>query len=232
MIFYSPNILDSPILPPAEAAHAIRVLRMGEGAEILVADGKGSFFRAQIRRADPGNCILNIIESIVQPPLWTNSLHIAIAPTKNADRTEWFCEKATEMGVNRISLLRCARSERREIKTERLEKVMVSAMKQSGKALLPALDQVADFAGFALRYNPPQKFIAHCDEAGEGKLPLHKVCRPADTLILIGPEGDFSPEEIVMALKAGFAPVSLGPSRLRTETAGLAACMIWHVATG
>ena len=168
----------------------------------------------------------------MQPPLWTNCLHIAIAPTKNADRTEWFCEKATEIGVNRISLLKCARSERREMKTERLEKVMISAMKQSGKALLPTLDPITDFGNFLQHNNPPQKFIAHCDEADAEKLLLGKACRPADTLILIGPEGDFSPDEIAVALKSGFTPVSLGPSRLRTETAGLAACMIWHVATG
>jgi 16S rRNA (uracil1498-N3)-methyltransferase len=205
-------------------------MRLGEGSEIAVADGKGSIYKARIERADPNNCRVAVIDRAEQPRHWKRSLHIAIAPTKNADRTEWFCEKAAEVGVNRISLLRCAHSERRELRTDRLEKILVSAMKQSGQAHLPALDSMTDFADFIRRPHPARKLIAHC--APGSKASLQSCCRQADALILIGPEGDFSPVEIDLAVEAGFASISLGPSRLRTETAGLVACITWHNAQG
>jgi 16S rRNA (uracil1498-N3)-methyltransferase len=205
-------------------------MRLGEGSEILVADGKGAIYKACIERADPNNCRIAIIDRTDLPRHWMHDLHLAIAPTKNADRMEWLCEKAAEVGINRISLLRCAHSERRELRTDRLEKILVSAMKQSGQAYLPALEPIADFADFIRRPHPAQRFIAHC--APGSKAPLQSICRPADALILIGPEGDFSPSEIALATEEGFAPISLGPSRLRTETAGLVACIIWHNAQG
>ena len=150
-------------------------------------------------------------------------VHIAIAPTKNIERIEWFLEKATEIGINRVTPLLCRFSERKEIKAERLEKVMISAMKQSLKAYLPQLDELTRFNEFIQQPFDGQKYIAHCDNQHRDLL-RNKVIPGQNYLILIGPEGDFSTEEIELALKHGFQPVSLGESRLRTETAGLVAC--------
>ena len=222
-IFYTPEIMIDPVLPEEESGHCIRVLRLSEGDEILLADGKGFFYKAAIRRAHPKHCEVSILESYRQPPLWNFRLHMAVAPTKNMDRMEWFAEKATEIGINALTCLNCRFSERKEIKTARLEKIMVSAMKQSQKAILPELEGMTDFRTFITRPFEGHKFIAHCEE-GEKQL-LKQAYRPGENaLILIGPEGDFSPEEINLALKNGFRPISLGNSRLRTETAALAAC--------
>ncbi|MDD7722444.1 MAG: RsmE family RNA methyltransferase, partial [bacterium] len=164
-----------------------------------------------------------LLKSWQPAPLWSSYLHIAVAPTKNMDRMEWFAEKATEIGIDEINCLNCRFSERKEVKPQRLEKILVSAMKQSQKATLPLLHGMTDFRTFVKQPFEGQKFIAHC-EAGEKPL-LSKVYHPGErVLILIGPEGDFSPEEIALAQEQGFQPISLGPSRLRTETAALAAC--------
>lgn len=222
-IFYTPDILQCPELPEEESGHCVRVLRLGEGDEILLTDGRGSFYQASIEQAHPKHCRVTLLQSWQPAPLWSGYLHIAVAPTKNMDRMEWFAEKATEIGIDEITCLNCRFSERKEVKPQRLEKILVSAMKQSQKATLPLLHGMTDFRTFVKQPFEGQKFIAHC-EAGEKPL-LSKVYHPGErVLILIGPEGDFSPEEIALAQEQGFQPISLGPSRLRTETAALAAC--------
>lgn len=227
-IFYTPDIAVSNELPEEEAGHCIRVLRLTEGDGVLLTDGKGFFYKAVISRAHPKHCGVDILEKWEQPALWDFYLHIAVAPTKNMDRMEWFVEKATEIGIDAVTCLNCRFSERREIKPIRLEKIMVSAMKQSQKATLPELTGMTDFRSFVARPFNGRKFIAHCEE-GEKPL-LQHACRPGENaLVLIGPEGDFSSEEISFALQQGFEPVSLGKSRLRTETAALVACHTMHV---
>ena len=227
-IFYTPDIAVNPELPEEEAGHCIRVLRLTEGDEILLTDGKGTFYKAAISRAHHKHCEVFILESWQQPALWNFHLHIAVAPTKNMDRMEWFAEKATEIGIDAITCLNCRFSERREIKPARLEKILVSAMKQSQKATLPQLEGMTDFKSFVSQPFDGRKFIAHC-ENGDKTL-LKQTYRPGENvLVLIGPEGDFSPEEIELALKKGFEPISLGESRLRTETAALVACHTIHV---
>jgi 16S rRNA (uracil1498-N3)-methyltransferase len=227
-LFYTPDIRLHPELPEEEARHALRVLRLGEGAEVTLTDGKGSFYKAVIREANPKHCEVRIIERFEQPPLWDFHLHIAIAPTKHMDRTEWFCEKAAEIGIDAITFIDCRFSERREIKLPRLEKVLAGAIKQSGKATLPKLTGMTAFRTLIERPFDGQTFIAHC-AAGEKPLLQHS-CRPrGNVLILIGPEGDFSPEEVAEAGARGFEAVSLGKSRLRTETAALAACHTVHI---
>lgn len=227
-IFYTPDIAVNPELPDEEAQHAIRVLRLAEGDEILLTDGKGNFYNATIARAHPKHCEVSVLKSWRQPPLWNFNLHIAVAPTKNMDRMEWFAEKATEIGIDEITCLRCRFSERKEIKNARLGKILVSALKQSQKATLPVLNEMTDFKNFIGCPFDGRKFIAHCNE---GEKPLLKDIYQAgeNALVLIGPEGDFSPEEVKAALKQGFEPISLGNSRLRTETAALAACHTLHV---
>ena len=227
-IFYTPDIAFRAELPEEEAGHCIRVLRLTEGDEILLTDGKGMFYKAAISRAHPKHCEVDILESWQQPALWNFQLHIAVAPTKNMDRMEWFAEKATEIGIDAITCLNCRFSERKEVKPARLEKILVSAMKQSQKATLPALTGMMDFRTFVTQPFDGRKFIAHCEE-GDKKL-LKQLYQPGENaLVLIGPEGDFSPEEIELALKNGFLPISLGESRLRTETAALVACHTIHV---
>lgn len=227
-IFYTPDIAVSNELPEEEAGHCIRVLRLTEGDGVLLTDGKGFFYKAVISRAHPKHCEVDILEKWEQPALWDFYLHIAVAPTKNMDRMEWFVEKATEIGIDAVTCLNCRFSERREIKPARLEKILVSAMKQSQKATLPELTGMTDFHSFVARPFNGRKFIAHCEE-GEKPL-LQHACRPGENaLVLIGPEGDFSPEEISLALQQGFEPVSLGKSRLRTETAALVACHTVHI---
>ncbi|MDR1259749.1 MAG: 16S rRNA (uracil(1498)-N(3))-methyltransferase [Tannerellaceae bacterium] len=227
-IFYAPDISIRPELPEEEARHALRTLRLGEGSEIMIADGRGAFYKAVILNPNPKHCQVSIAERIEQPPLWNFHLHIAIAPTKNIDRTEWFCEKATEIGIDAITFLDCRFSERHEVKIPRLEKILVSAMKQSVKATAPKLTGMTDFGAFIRQPFQGNAFIAHC---AEGVKPLlQHACHPRiATLILIGPEGDFSPGEISEAVDCGFRAVSLGNSRLRTETAALAACHTLHI---
>lgn len=227
-IFYTPDIAVNPELPEEEAGHCIRVLRLTEGDEILLTDGKGSFYKALIARAHPKHCEVTVQESWKQEDLWPFYVHIAVAPTKNMDRMEWFAEKACEIGINEITCLNCRFSERKEVKPARLEKILVSAMKQSQKATLPILHGMTDFKAFVSQPFNGRKFIAHCEE---GEKPLIKdIYHPGENaLILIGPEGDFSLEEIQCAMQHGFEAISLGKSRLRTETAALVACHTLHV---
>ena len=227
-VFYTPDIQNRAELPAEEAAHAVRVLRLQAGDEVTLTDGKGNFYRAEISVASNKRCLVNILETQPQEPLWQGHLHIAMAPTKNMDRTEWFAEKATEIGFDELTFLNCRFSERKVIKTERIQKILVSAIKQSLKARLPLLNEMTDFNKFVRQPFNGQKFIAHCYE---GEKPLLKdiLKQGEDALVLIGPEGDFSEEEVKTAVAQGFQPVSLGRSRLRTETAALVACHILNL---
>ncbi|MDR1344148.1 MAG: 16S rRNA (uracil(1498)-N(3))-methyltransferase [Tannerellaceae bacterium] len=227
--FYAPEIEQIPELPEEEARHALRVLRLGEGAEIMIAVGRGYFYKAIIMNTDPRHCLVSLVERIEQAPLWNFHLHIAIAPTKNIDRTEWFCEKATEIGIDAITFLDCRYSERHEIKLSRIEKIVSGAMKQSGKATMPELRGMSNFGAFVRHPFQGDKFIAHCEEGEARALLQHACSKGAGTLVLIGPEGDFSAGETREAAACGYTAVSLGKSRLRTETAAVAACHTLHI---
>lgn len=222
-LFYAPHIDTDSELPEEEAAHALRVLRLKEGDDIHIIDGKGFFYKATLCGSRPKHCSVIIRERIAQKPLWTFNLHIAVAPTKNIDRMEWLVEKATEIGIDAITFLHCRHSERKEIKINRLEKIAISAMKQSGKARLPQLTGMVPFKEIIRQPFSGRRFIAHCEESQKTLLKETYVSGQ-DALLLIGPEGDFSKEEIQLAIENGFEPVSLGESRLRTETAALVGC--------
>ena len=214
-------------LSEEESKHAVRVLRLNEGDAIDLLDGRGGLYTATVAAANPKRCQLRIThhETVPPRPYFT---HVAVAPTKNLDRMEWFVEKAVEIGVERISFLRCARSERRELKLERLEKIAISALKQSGQAWLPQLDELVDFSAFVDGIISETAFIAHL-EAGERTDLAQVVAAQPSCCVLIGPEGDFTPAEIALALSKGLRPVTLGTSRLRTETAALAAVFTAHI---
>ena len=227
-LFYTPDIATTLELPQDEAAHAIRVLRLAEGDEVMLTDGKGSFYRAEIDMISGKRCYVRIVETTTPAPLWQGHLHLAMAPTKNMDRIEWFAEKATEIGFDELTFLDCRFSERRVVKTERVEKILVSAMKQSLKPTLPVLHGMTPFNKFVAQPFKGQKFIAHCYEGD--KVPLMQALQPGeDALVLIGPEGDFSPEEVQLAIQYGFRPITLGKSRLRTETAALVAVHLMNL---
>lgn len=227
--FYSPDLTETGHLPEDESVHCSRVLRLKSGAEIDTVDGDGNAYHCCILDSNPKGVSLEILSVTSEPKCWKGSLTLAVAPTKNADRMEWLVEKAVEMGVDEIVLLKCDHSERKVMKLDRLHRIIVSAMKQSLKATLPEICPMTPFKRFVEQMaGVPQKFIAHCDSASERRL-LSREYRPgADCVVAIGPEGDFSPEEIDMALEAGFIPVSLGEARLRTETAALLACHTLH----
>lgn len=227
-VFYTPDIAVDGELPEEEAGHCLRVLRLGVGDEVMLTDGKGFFYKAVITAATGKRCQVKVVETIGQAPLWNGHLHLAMAPTKNMDRIEWFAEKATEIGFDELSFVNSRFSERKVIKTERIEKIVVSAVKQSLKARKPLVNELTDFGKFIQQKFEGQKFIAHCYE---GDKPLLKdVLIPGkDAVVLIGPEGDFSPEEVQKAEAAGFQAISLGKSRLRTETAALVAVHIMNL---
>lgn len=227
-LFYTPDISTTLELPQEEAAHALRVLRLAEGDELMLTDGKGSFYRAEIDMISGKRCYVRILETTSPAPLWRGHLHLAMAPTKNMDRVEWFAEKATEIGVDEITLLDCRFSERKVVKTERVEKILISAMKQSLKSTLPMLNPMTPFGKFISQPFSGQKFIAHCYEGEKVQL-MQALSADEDALVLIGPEGDFSPEEVSMAIAHGFRPITLGKSRLRTETAALVAVTMMNI---
>ena len=253
-IFYVPDMNPGTIeLPGEEAGHAVRVLRMKEGDTLTLTDGKGRFYEAEITLATPKHCQFNILNQWKDTKLWYGNIHLAVAPTKNMDRMEWLAEKATEIGFDRLSLLKCCNSERKVVKTERLEKIVVAAMKQSHKAFKPIVEELTPFDQFIAQPFCGQRFIAHCynpEEVDESKpdqtsptdtsrQELHLsaanflgdlVKAEDDTLVLIGPEGDFSIDEVRKAIAAGFVPISLGESRLRTETAALVAVHLMMLA--
>lgn len=222
-LFYAPDLKgELHTLEEQESKHIIRVLRMEEGDRIQLTDGAGKMCTAELINEDPRRCEVRIID--VQEGYGQRNfhIHVAIAPTKNINRFEWFLEKATEIGIDEITPTICQRSERKVVKTERLNKVLTSAMKQSVKAYHPELHEAISFKGFIRSANQEQKFIAYVEE-GEHPLLQSLYRAGTDACILIGPEGDFSPEEVMLARESGFLVVSLGDSRLRTETAGVVA---------
>jgi 16S rRNA (uracil1498-N3)-methyltransferase len=223
-IFYTPDLDSSNyVLNHEESKHCVKVLRLKDGDTVNLMNGKGSLFVAKIIDANHKGCELQIISEKNEFGKRSYRVVVAIAPTKNTDRFEWFLEKATEIGIDEIIPIICQHSERKDIKTDRLEKVIISAMKQSYKAYLPVLSEPIPFRTLINKYFDGKKFIAHCEE-GEKKLLKNLITPQKDVLILIGPEGDFSKDEIDEAINCGFVPVSLGDSRLRTETAGIVAC--------
>ena len=238
--FYVPNASSVNELPEEEAQHAVRVLRMEMGDEMMLMDGEGIFYRAIVTEATKKRCLYRIEETLPQERQWQPHLHLAMAPTKNMDRTEWFAEKATEIGFDELTFLRCRWSERTVIKTERVEKILVSAMKQSHKAWKPILNEMVDFKAFLQEIKERenrngkvmQKLICHCyEEEGLGeKVALKDELKSGeDVLVMVGPEGDFSIDEVKMAEANGFQSVSLGKSRLRTETAALVAVHLMNL---
>ncbi len=220
-LFYQPNISKGDhLLTEEESRHAVKVLRLKEGDQIDLTDGLGCFYKALITEPHQKRCAFEIVETkqVASAPLYR---HIAIAPTKNIDRLEWFVEKAVEFGVDRITPMLCDHSERRIVKIDRLRKKAISAMKQSIKAFMPQIDELTKFDQM-LSYNVEHKFIAYVDP--ENHLYLKEsIQKNGHHLVLIGPEGDFSTNEISRATQAHYKKVSLGTSRLRTETAGIAA---------
>lgn len=227
--FYAPDIATTLQLPESDSKHAVRVLRMKDGDTISVIDGRGLLYTCRLVDAHPRHAAVEIVSVEPRPLPWRQRLAVAVAPTKHMDRMEWLVEKMTEVGVNTIIPMLTDRSERRELKTERLEKIAVSAMKQSLKAVLPEILPLTPLKNITGMMPGAGRYVAYCDEA-VGKTDFAKVYEPGhDTLILIGPEGDFTPDEIRTTLEAGFRPVTLGDNRLRTETAALYALSACHI---
>jgi 16S rRNA (uracil1498-N3)-methyltransferase len=232
-LFYTPDI-NSEIytLSEEESKHAVRVLRLGKGDAIRLIDGKGNLFEAEVADDHAKRCTIRVNDVVKEYGQRDYKIHIAMAPTKNMERTEWFLEKAVEFGLDEFTPLQCDHSERVTVKTERLHKIAVSAMKQSIKAYEPVLNETTSFSKFikARESWKGSKFIAHCERESKTPALLKKLYTPhTDALILIGPEGDFSGDEISLALAHDFQEISLGQSRLRTETAALAACHTIHL---
>lgn len=257
--FYVPDAANQVELPAEEATHALRVLRLKGGDEIFLMDGEGSFFRAEVTAASSKRCLYEIKEEMPQQRAWKGHIHLAIAPTKMMERIEWMAEKATEIGFDELSFLNCQFSERKVVKTPRIDKIVISAVKQSHKAWKPVVNELVSFKEFIQTPRPGRKFICHCYEEVEKKdffteifgilneapapaaseSPTADVATAAsesptadaaDITVLVGPEGDFSIDEVRLALEHGYESVSLGNSRLRTETAGLVAVHMAHIA--
>lgn len=237
--FYVPQAAQAGELPADEAVHATRVLRLQTGDEMFLMDGEGCFYRAEVTLASAKRCLYAVREVLPQERAWRGHLHLAMAPTKMMERTEWTAEKATEIGCDEFSFLQCRFSERTTMRSDRIEKIVVSAMKQSRKAWKPIVNALCPFSEFISQPRTGHKFIAHCYEEvervdlfsrlTEKNLPGNLPGDEEGVTVLIGPEGDFSIEEVRMAINAGFESVSLGSSRLRTETACLAAVMMMHL---
>ncbi len=222
-LFYTPNINIEHVLSEEESQHCVRVLRYTRGDEILLTDGKGTTYTARITNPHPKHCEFEIVSQEKQQKAHNFHLHIAIAPTKNIERLEWMIEKCTEIGIDEITPLLCRFSERKQIREDRLEKIILSAAKQSLTPYLPKLNPLTSFEQLIANAQADKCFIAHCYKEDKREL-KDEIERGKSVLILIGPEGDFSEEEIRVALSAGYIPVSLGNTRLRTETAGVVAC--------
>jgi 16S rRNA (uracil1498-N3)-methyltransferase len=229
-LFYDQHIAEhaqAHVIEAEESKHILRVLRKQIGDEIFITDGKGHLFKTEITQATAKKCEVKILEVSFQNPPQTN-LHIAIAPTKSSDRFEFFLEKATEIGVSEITPILTQNSERKRINLPRYNRIVQSAMKQSNSLYLPKLNDLTSFDQFIKNINQhTDYYIAHCED--KERLDLHTITKTEkDVCVLIGPEGDFSPEEIDMALKNTFLPISFGSRRLRTETAGIYACMAFY----
>lgn len=254
--FYVPDATNQVELPAEEATHALRVLRLKGGDEIFLMDGEGSFYRAEVTAASSKRCLYEIKENMPQKRAWKGHIHLAIAPTKMMERIEWMAEKATEIGFDELSFLNCQFSERKVVKTPRIDKIVISAVKQSHKAWKPVVNELESFKEFIQTPRPGRKFICHCYEEVEKKDFFQEISSlsndadgkdaasqssvdnkdaassssSADITVLVGPEGDFSIDEVRLALANGYESVSLGTSRLRTETAGLVAVHMAHIA--
>ena len=251
--FYVPEAATQVELPAEEATHALRVLRLKGGDEIFLMDGEGSFYRAEVTAASSKRCLYEIKETMPQERAWKGHIHLAIAPTKMMERIEWMAEKATEIGFDELSFLNSQFSERKVVKTPRIDKIVISAVKQSHKAWKPVVNELESFKDFIQTPRPGRKFICHCYEEIEKKDFFQEISSlsngadaksasssasadgksassSADITVLVGPEGDFSIDEVRLALENGYESVSLGTSRLRTETAGLVAVHMAHIA--
>lgn len=227
--FYSPDIAETLTLPESDSHHAVKVMRMREGDAVQVIDGRGNLYTCRLTEAHPKHAAVQITDRCTQPLPWSQRLTVAVAPTKHLDRMEWLVEKLTEVGVNRIVPILCERSERRELKAERLRKIAVSAMKQSLKSWLPEVDELTPIRRAVETVEARQRFVGYCDESVERR-DFASIYRPdTDTVIFIGPEGDFSPAEIALLTDSGVTPVTLGNNRLRTETAALYAITACHI---
>lgn len=225
-VFYTPDLQDQDhyTLNEEESKHCSKVLRLTTGDQIYLVDGVGGLYEAEIESESKKHVGLRITKATKAYQKRNHHLHIAIAPTKNIDRVEWFLEKATEIGIDEITPIICERSERKIVKEDRLQKVITSAVKQSLQAYHPVLNPAISFNQLLLQQTEATKLIAHCIDDAERSYIKDLVQPQGNYLVLIGPEGDFSPQEITSALAQGFLPVTLGSTRLRTETAALAAC--------
>ena len=233
--FFVPHAADTCELPEDEAKHAIRVLRMVPGDELFLIDGVGNFYEAVMEQVTNKKAFYHITKVLPQQPTWHGHIHLAIAPTKMTDRMEWLIEKAVEVGVDEVSFLDTAFSERKVLRTDRLEKIAVAAMKQSRKGWLTVINPIIPFDKFINKSFPGLKCMAHCYQEKErvdffSFIQNINVSDSQDITVLIGPEGDFSIDEVEKAMGLGYTGVSLGTSRLRTETAGLASVLIAHLA--
>lgn len=231
--FYVPNATEHNELPTDEAIHAIRVLRLKIGDDIFLIDGKGSFYEAVVTLANSKHCLYKITQTLVQNKTWKGHIHLAIAPTKDISRIEWLVEKATEIGFDEISFLSCQFSERKNLRIDRIERIVISAMKQSRKAWKPIVNNMLSFEDFMQKEVTGQKFICHCYNEIEKTDFFSNINNSGlfeDITVLIGPEGDFSINEVHQALQQQYKSTTLGNSRLRTETAGLAAVLMANLA--
>ncbi len=233
--FYHPNVESVNSLPVEETAHAVRVLRLHKDDVICLMDGKGTFFDAVITETTKKSCNYKIVDKHTQTRSWNAYLHIALAPTKNIDRIEWMVEKAVEIGVDEISFINTDFTERKRVNIERLDKIVIAAMKQSRKPFKTIINDIVPFKTFINSVRQKNKFICHCYaddnkvDLIEKKLLKNVASNLDDMIVMIGPEGDFSIDEVLQAQNTGFQPVSLGNSRLRTETAALVAVHIMNL---
>lgn len=231
--FYVPNATEDNELPTDEAIHAIRVLRLKIGDDIFLIDGKGTFYEAVVTLANSKHCLYKITQTLVQNKTWKGHIHLAIAPTKDISRIEWLVEKATEIGFDEISFLNCQFSERKNLRIDRIERIVISAMKQSRKAWKPIVNNMLSFEDFMQKEVTGQKFICHCYNEIEKTDFFSNINNSGlfeEITVLIGPEGDFSINEVRQALQQQYKSTTLGNSRLRTETAGLAAVLMANLA--
>lgn len=230
--FYVPQAVEKNELPAEEATHALRVLRLKPGDELFLMDGEGVFYEAHVTQADK-HCYYEIDKALPQPKTWSAHIHLGIAPTKMMERIEWLAEKATEIGFDELSFLHCKFSERKTLRADRVEKIVVSAAKQSRKPFLPQVHELTPFSQFIDESEEGHRYIAHCyDEIERVDFfnELNQLTDDDPITILVGPEGDFSIDEVKLAMAKGYKSISLGKSRLRTETAGLYAVMLAQLA--
>lgn len=230
--FYVPDAAESSELPADEAVHALRVLRLQSGDELFLMDGKGIFYHAVVTLASSKHCCYRIEEKLPQQKMWNGHIHLAIAPTKMMERIEWMAEKATEIGFDELSFLLCKFSERKVMKSDRIERIVISAVKQSRKSWKPQVHSLMSFHDFISSLAEGHRYICHCYEEIPKKdlyTELQRVSsleKDPEIAVLVGPEGDFSMDEVREAQALGYESVSLGSARLRTETAGLSAVMM------